>query len=129
MAVRSKVSPAQALVRKAAKPDESWVALYDENGQLLGITDPKNITPVANGTAAAAKPKAAPAKDAAAPAAAPQAAAVPEAVQKQRRTAALKKALYGGGTTEEQNRIAEELNAAAIVGLDLIQGRTRPRRH
>jgi hypothetical protein len=120
MAVPRKQPAARAAVRKAAKPEASWVALFDEDGVLIGITDPKNITPVSNGKA---KPKTAPAPTADLTPVPPGEVGTPaDAVGKsrdvKRRADAvreLRKGLYTGTDPVAQNRLAEDMNAAAIT--------------
>jgi YD repeat-containing protein len=54
-AVQNSISAALTTVTKAEKTEQ--VAAYDQDGRLIGIVDPKNITPVANNTRSPAPAK------------------------------------------------------------------------
>ncbi|MHA6761820.1 hypothetical protein [Streptacidiphilus sp. PAMC 29251] len=113
----------RALIAKA-KPDESWVALYNESGQLIGICDPKNITPIAESSSGApqqAAPKAAPAK---APVAAAQ---QPDEMAKQQAVAQLRKGLNAPRAAAENDLLAQQMGAAATRVLSEIHKHPRGR--
>lgn len=103
----------RAAVRKA-KPDEDWVACYDENGVLVGICPPDAITPLANGTAVAPKPTAA-------------AAGQPEEMAKAQQVTRLKKGLNAPRPAAENDRHAAAMGTAADTVLKHILSR-RPTR-
>lgn len=117
---RKPIRPVTRALISKAKPDESWVALYDEAGTLIGITDPANITPVSGSSAP---------KQQAAPKAATATAADPQAALAKARVEALeiKKALYGGGLASDADRIAAQMAGAAERVLREIHKRPRGR--
>jgi hypothetical protein len=116
-------SRAAQILRKAKDAGE-WLACYDANGKLMGIVDPDDVTPVSDGAAdAAQQPK--PTASAQTEAAAGEDPTMGVA-KRAREHSRLKKGLYGGGTAGEQAELAEQLNEAAIVALDVIQGRRPP---
>lgn len=116
-AVLAAGAPTTRPVAKATtKTKADQVAVYDQGGNLIGICDPSDVTPIAS-----AEPKAPPAAQP--PPAAPaqtQAAAEPAQVTKARAqtlSANLKKSLNGGtgASTAEVNRVADAMNQAAIL--------------
>ena len=114
----------RAAVRKA-KPDETWIAAYDQNGKLIGIVDPKKLTPLSDDADDETQ---------ADPATAPKAAAVPaptpdqEAMAKQRQVVALRKGLNAPGLAADNDRRAAQMGAAAWQVLAAIHDRPAPRR-
>jgi len=54
-AVQNSIGAALSAVTKAEKTEQA--AVYDQDGHLIGVVDPKNITPVANNTRSAAPAK------------------------------------------------------------------------
>lgn len=105
-------TPPRAPVRKA-KPSEDWIACYDARGNLVGICDPKDITPVSGpatgGTAKALpKPKTAASTEAAA-GEEPQMGIA----KRQKEIAELRKGLTGPGLAPDQDRLALEMGQAA----------------
>lgn len=136
MAVRKPL--ARTPVRKAPKAGD-WVALFDRNGKLIGITDPKNITPVSDGahdTAAKALPKPKPSSDAeAAVGEQPQmgiakrargsAPATRQQLAKAEATLAeYKSRLYKSTDPAEQNEIRDVLTAASAEAFRRIRNQS-----
>lgn len=80
---RAAIAAYDAAMRKAKKDDPAPVAVYDENGNLVGVIhDPEAITPIQGAKSPAAdKPQPAPA-DAPVPQAGPAAAAAPQPTAK-----------------------------------------------
>ena len=115
------------LLRKAAEDDP--VAVFDQNGKLLGIVKPKDITAVSNPTSdeATAKKQPSPTRSAQTEAAAGE---EPQMGAAKARAAALelKKALYTSATAEDQAKLATAMNVAAADVLKKIQARRPPRR-
>lgn len=113
-------------VAKADKPPQ--VAVYDADGNLVGVTDPDSITPVA-AAQSPEKPKAeAPPKDMtpAQPAAAAAPAAEVTKARADQAVAQLKKSLVGGGpagSATEAAQAAETLNRALISRFEDMQRR------
>lgn len=124
-APRKTIRPVTRALISKAKPDESWVALYDENGTLIGIADPKNITPISDsGTSAPPKQQAAP-KTAPAKAPAPAAAQQPDEMAKQRGVAELRKGLMAPRLASENDALAAQMGVAAERVLREIHKRPR----
>jgi hypothetical protein len=95
--------------------------VYDEDGNLVGIVDPADITPLAVAEPSIGNPAdmtPAPPADAGTPA---------DDVANIAKATALKKTLYHG-TPAEQNQAATQMNAMAIASLAAIHGRgSQPR--
>lgn len=100
---------ARRIVRKT-KPDESWVACYDQNGTLIGIVDPDKITPISDAAGDDPKP---------APAATPEQAAM----AKQQRIQELRKGLNAPRTAAENDQHAAAMGDAAAKVLAAILAR------
>lgn len=115
------------LVLKGKAEDGDWMAVYDAQGALVGMCDPKNLVRIANPDGSMSEP--ADQAEAPQPAPAKPAAGDDDAVAKQRRAATLRKSLSGGPiAAQEQAQLAEDMNRAAAVALDIVHGRHRPRR-
>lgn len=137
-AARPITNPARIVQRVAkAGGKAAQVAVYDADGNLVGIADPADITPLAD--VAAPSKGDDPGKAAAAPPAAPSAAPGPpadagtpadEVAKIAKAAAVLKQTFTRGATPAEQNKAAAQLNAMAIVSLEAIHARgsrARPR--
>lgn len=114
-------SPAP-LVRKAGSKDGELMAAYDQNGRLIGVVDPAKMTRVTDsndGTTEKGEALPEPVRSAGTE----QAAGETPQMGIRKRMVEVRKGLYGGGTAQQQNELAEHLNAAAICGLRIIHGR------
>lgn len=140
MAVRK---PQLRLAVKKAKPAADWVALYSQDGRLIGICPPDAITPVSDGGGTATampKPKTAAAKTANQEPGMPKPTPSDEATsaageepamgtrpakpkpaagqpvtdaERQEEIAKLRKGLGGVGLAADHDRLAAEMGAAA----------------
>lgn len=115
-------------VAKASKPKGDQVAVYDADGNLVGVTDPDSITPVAAAQSPEKTKAEAPPQDMtpAQPAAAAAPAAEVTKARADQAVAQLKKSLVGGGragTAAESAQAAETLNRALISRFQDMQRR------
>jgi hypothetical protein len=127
--------PGRQVVKAGAKSGSGeLVAVFDKDGNLVGVCDQGDITPLAEPTPSIGNPRSlepVPPAEVGTPAGGVAKAAAPADRAIRARVAVLKNTLYTGSTAGEQNAAFNELNAAAIAGLDAIRGRsarTRPRR-
>jgi hypothetical protein len=116
-------------VVKAKSGGSDQVAVFNQNGDLVGVCDAAEIQPVAEAKPSIHNPKdpdAAPSGEVGTPADA----VAKATAQKAAPTAAVVKAAFRNArTAAEQNEAFTELNAAAATALDIIHGRSAtPRR-
>lgn len=131
MAAARKPAPRVA-IRKAKAADGDWVALYDENGKLIGITDPANITPISDASGPAPDLTPAPAAEVGVPAdgvtkqarrPASSATAGQEAMAKTAQITALRKGLNAPRLAADNDRHAAAMGEAAAKVLAEILAR------
>lgn len=122
------IRPVERHLILKAKDGDDPVAVFDQHGKLLGIVDPSKITPVSNPGGDAAPPTEAPVTKQRPKPARPARLAQPKRLtgaEAQAAALAIKKGLYAGGDVADRERLAKQMNAAAIEAEKKIHGQRR----
>jgi hypothetical protein len=124
------------IAKAKAQASGELTAVFNQNGDLIGVCAAGDIQPVAEAKPSIhnpADPNPAPSAEAGTPAdgvaKATRRTARPPAPQSPPTAAVVKASFRNAGTTAEENEAFNQLNAAAIQGLSIIHGRSaRPAR-